>query len=77
MRFRGEVTNEPARAVTMSYFGSCAAAILTEGTQTVVIGGSVYVIAGLNLAKAEVLTPDGTCLTSISTAHGTGVSMLP
>jgi hypothetical protein len=54
------------------YFGSCAFAILTEGTESVVIGGTVYLeiyVGGIE--KVEVMTPNQAC--PVASAHGTGV----
>jgi hypothetical protein len=54
----------------LSYFGSCAAVILTEG-ESVLIGGSVYFVIEVGYNRILVLQPDSVC--PVATAHGTGI----
>ena len=57
--------------VTVPYFGNCLAAIIAEGGQSVVIGGTLYLFVQTNRVKVEILVPNATC--PIASAHGTGV----
>lgn len=59
---------------TYAYFGSCAAAIFTEGTESALIGGVIYLEVYLGgIEKLEVLVPNQVCPGPIYSAHGTGV----
>lgn len=61
----------------IGYFGSCAAAILTEGTRTLLVGGMVYVFLAGHGSKVLVLQPSQPCAPGavIPSAHGTGVEV--
>jgi hypothetical protein len=64
-----------ASSITVPYFGSCLVAFIAEGGQSVVVGGTVYAFYRGSDAKAVLLQPDRPCDTT--TAHGTGVRVIP
>lgn len=58
-------------SVTAGYFGSCAVALIAEGGQSVIVGGTLYAFVRNNDAKVAIMQPNNAC--PIASAHGTAV----
>jgi hypothetical protein len=67
--------------VTYDYFGSCLAAVFSEGTESVLVGGTLYLMAWTGgVAQVHVLVPNPASSPSsacpVTTATGTGPTVI-
>lgn len=59
------------------YFGSCALAIMADGTQSVLVAGTAYVYKRSDAVVVHAVEPDGVCpIASVRTTHGTGAAIV-